>query len=1157
MSGSQTLVLKASGIHTNNNYYSAPNGSLAEAVNVVCDRTDIIEPRRGLAQYGGLDASATKQLMTYKDAIIKHYGNKLAYDFDGEGTFVDLTGTVNEVETGTRIKYVEMNGNFYFTTSAGVKKLSALTVSDFPDIEIVQAGAIKAVDITVTVDYQTFGFLEPNSKAGYKLVFGKRDINDNTLLGVPSARSVVWNVGPTGVTTVIRGVLPSNVDETFFYQLYRTGLSSEADPNVEPADPGEEMYLVIENEVTAADILNGYIETDDITSEDFRRNGTLLYVNPVSGEGILQANDVPPFCKDITEFKGHMFFANTQSVHRLNLSFLTVSGITAGVHTFSVTDGTDTTTYTFDGAFETTTYNYNAVAAAADFYNAAPATAKYFTLVSAGDDRKYAVWFKRDAVNDLAPSVSGYINIEVDITDVLLTTADHFMQAAVDAIDAFTTDFNLSLNTTTNVLTVEASNNGAVTAIPTSTIALFVVTPDGNGEGDEAAPLNIFLPRTTGLNAPDVGSALEQVAKSLVKKINANDALVNAYYLSSSNDIPGQFYLENREQTAPAFYVNSTAPSVPPTSIFNPAVLAAGSDVISTNEIRPNRVFFSKYQQPEAVPLVNYLDIGPKDRAIKRVLGLRDSLFFLKEDAIYRLSGDSPSNFTVSAFDSSVQILAPDTAVVLNNQIYALSTQGVVVITDTGVSIISRPIEDQILAISRSITAYKTASFGVAYESDRSYMLWTVKSPNDTVATQCFRYNTFTNTWTKWLGSKTCGLVNFADNKLYMGAGDANFIEKERKDLVRSDHCDREYEKRIESVGATKYLILDSLTNLAEGDLLQQRQYLTAQQYNRVLRKLDLDALVTDTDYYSSLAMIAGVNPRDSVVALAAKLDADIAGAINYTNLIDTYAETITGATEAEQTVITLGAHDIESGRYVTITGSSTVPSIDGTHEVISATATTITIDFEVTDNSAPATGTVTTDVNNFKDVQTCFNLIVAGLNIDAGVDYDDYSSSEGYLDLEESITTFNRLSNRVETAYNQTFFVGECTLYKAIDTYVVYNPQFFQDPSVQKQVRQFSALYEDTNFSKVIAGFSTDKSAAEAQVTITRGGVGDFGQFPWGNVSFGGVNAPTPLLTYVPLQKQRCRFMQVALRHKVAQEQYSLLGVALTYRPYSIRTNK
>lgn len=1151
MSGSQTLVLKAKGIHTNNNYYGVPEGSFAEAVNVVCDRTDVIEPRRGLTQYGDADAGPTKQLLSYKNTIIKHTGTDLKYDVDDAGNFVAFSGDdVNEAETGVRLKYVEMNGNLYFTTAAGIKKVSALTKDDFANISITQAGAIKAVDMTASVDYNTFGFLEPNSKAAYKAVIGKKDINSNLLLGVPSARVVVWNVSATSTSTNLSTVLPTGVDETYFVQFYRTGLSTEPNPLIEPADPGEEMYLVIELPITSTDITNGYISTPDITSEDFRRNGALLYVNPISGEGILQANEPPPFCKDMTEYKGYMFYVNTASVQRLNLAYITVLGITSGVDTFTITDGTLTTIYTYVGDFETFTYNYNAVAAPSDFYNATTATAKYFTLISAGDERKYAAWFKKDATKDIAPVLAGYINIEIDITSGSLTTSDDYMNKAVETINAFTSDFNLSLNTGTNILTAECSNNGRVVTTPAFTVVGAVSSKNNNGKGDEFSTLAVFLPRTTGANASDVGTALEQISKSLIKKINANDAKVNAYYLSSSNDIPGQFYLENRNQTGSAFWVNSSTGS----ATFNPVVPATGSTVISTNEIRPNRAFYSKFQQPEAVPLVNYIDIGPKDRSISRVLGLRDSLFFLKEDAIYRLSGDNPTNFTLSPFDSSVQIQAPDTAVVLNNQIYAMSTQGVVVITDTGVSIISRPIENQILGISRSTTAYKTASFGVPYESDRSYLLWTVRTANDTIATQCFRYNTFTNTWTKWLGTKTCGFVNFSDGKLYMGAGDINIVERERKELARADHCDRQYSKRVQGVGDF-YLILDSFAEVAEGDLLQQRQYLTAQQFNRTLRKLDLDPLVPSDDYFATLELKAGGNVRTSIVDLADKLNSDIGG-FDWNDLVAFYTNSIVSVSEATQAVINLGpGHRILAQRYVNITGSSTVPSIDGIHKVISATNTTITIDFEVTDSSAPSTGIVFTDINNFKDAQGCFNILTDKLNVNPDVDFSNYLPSEGTLDLEESVTTFNRLQNKITTKYNQKFFLGDITLYKAIDTYIIYNPQFFGDPSVEKQVRQFSALYENTNFSKIMVGFTTDKSSTESQVSISKAGAGDFGQFGWGTINFGGVAPPTPLLTYVPLDKQRCRQMQMFLRHKVAQEKYSLLGVALTFRPYSVKT--
>ena len=56
------------------------------------------------------------------------------------------------------------------------------------------------------------------------------------------------------------------------------------------------------------------------------------------------------------------------------------------------------------------------------------------------------------------------------------------------------------------------------------------------------------------------------------------------------------------------------------------------TDAVSSNEQKINRVYYSKFQQPEAVPLLNYFDVGAADKAILRIFPLRDSLFVFKED---------------------------------------------------------------------------------------------------------------------------------------------------------------------------------------------------------------------------------------------------------------------------------------------------------------------------------------------------------------------------------------------------------------------------------------------------------------------------------------------------------------------------------------------
>jgi len=87
---------------------------------------------------------------------------------------------------------------------------------------------------------------------------------------------------------------------------------------------------VYEAGLTAADIIAGVVEIEDVTPESFRANGTPLYTNALSGQGILQANDRPPIAKDIALFKNSTFYANTKTTHNLQINILGVSAFTSG-----------------------------------------------------------------------------------------------------------------------------------------------------------------------------------------------------------------------------------------------------------------------------------------------------------------------------------------------------------------------------------------------------------------------------------------------------------------------------------------------------------------------------------------------------------------------------------------------------------------------------------------------------------------------------------------------------------------------------------------------------------------------------------------------------------------------------------------------------------
>lgn len=1178
----QALIIRNQGLHTNNNLFSAtPNGSMSEAVNVVINKSEVVEPRRGLYTYTTL--SAVNALLSYKSKILSHSATKLSYDLDNLGNFVDILGNTDgrnliDPDATSPIRSVEANGNLYLTSGYGIQKISARNSDDLATINIEDAGGVKGTSLSIVLDFSQTGFLTLNSKVAYRLVFGRTDLNENLLLGAPTPIANIYNSSSAlSCITNLSFDIPTGIRANDFYQIYRTGLSSAIYPIV-PSDAGDEMYLVLENTITAADIVNGTIGVLaallDISPDDFRKNGTLLYTNPVSGEGITQANDSPPLAKDICQYKGFIFLANTQTKSLLNLSVVSVSSLVSNTTNLILNKiGTGILkTFLFQGATEAFTINYN-VCIPADFIAAAATSAYYFKLHSSSTERKYYVWFY-DAVNlQTDPALSGYIGIKVTVAAA--DTTDSKMTAANAAITAATTDFNLNLNTTTNILVATCANNGFVTALTgtTKTVVNMTWAQNGLGTGEDLTAGNgkIFLPRypTGSENGPTVSQQLEQVGKSIARVITRNSTYLNAYYISNSNDIPGQLLLEEKKLDSASYNVYYLTSNATLTS-FNPKIPVSSADtsVLLTAEIKPNRLYYSKHQQPDSFPLVNYLDIGPKDKAIKRIIPIRDALFILKENGIYKLTGDTAvagnNNFNLVEFDFSVQVLAASTAVVLNNQIYALSTQGVIVINDTLVSVISRPIEDKIQQILKAGTNYAQSSFGLAYETDRSYSLFA----NTTSGNTTYRYNTFTNTWTTSTIGGYCGLINPADDTMYLGNG--TLISKERKSLDRTDFADKEYTTQILLSGVnttTGEVSVSSLTNIKTGDVIVQEQYVTIADFNRILVKLDNDIGVTDSDYYSTLAVSAGMNLRTKLEALATKLDAD-AGvtATNYSSSIANIA--LSAITDISidtvylgnnYSVLTIGTStplsvvvDVNTyTRYISITGSNSIPSIDGTYHLAVDTATKISILKKI--RTAGTTGNYIIDINSSQDISVCLSIIVNKLNIDSVLGYTNYPYPR-YTQIETLITNVNKITTIATVSPIQNLLYGNMVIYNAIDSYVVYNPQFFGDPSIEKQVSEGTLMFQDLNFSTMIVAYSTDKHPSFEAITFTKKGSGDFGSISFGESYFGGTSAPVPLRTYIPVAKQRCRFINVKVQHTVALEQYELHGVSLSFRPYNKR---
>lgn len=318
--------------------------------------------------------------------------------------------------------------------------------------------------------------------------------------------------------------------------------------------------------------------------------------------------------------------------------------------------------------------------------------------------------------------------------------------------------------------------------------------------------------------------SIRKTAENLVASINLNSLLCYAYYDSNLTELPGLIRIEERNYSSTAF----TAICSRGTS-FSPNLTA---DTASDSESEPNRLMYSKYQEPEAVPALNFFPVGSKSYPIKRIVALRDSLFIFKGDGIWRLTGTGSSNFAIDAFDSSTKVIAANSLCVLNNLVFGLFDQGVCQVSESGVSVISREIEGDIRSwIGSHLSTLTSLSFGLPYETDRKYFLWVPVTVDDTYPTKGYCYNTVTDSWTVFDRGAFAALVNPANDRLYMAGGDKLYLSKERKNATYSDFSDEQVQVKVTGVTAST-LTLESVTGLSVRDLYYESaskwSYITA-----------------------------------------------------------------------------------------------------------------------------------------------------------------------------------------------------------------------------------------------------------------------------------------------------------------------------------------
>lgn len=735
---------------------------------------------------------------------------------DYPGTFVNPTGNI-------KMRYAEQNNSLFFTSEEGIRKLDNIaginflaTVTDGSDI----ISNCEVLDVALG-EYIAGPGIPDNSYVVNLISDNSFQINQNVSLpgGLASASNQTIRVQPrlagiayaldgeASLVSGIPGFLPDDRSVQYFIvwgykdtndRIARGAPSSRSSivvSNSSGSGQNTQISFTVPDGITPAHFYQIYRSGFSATAADIPPSDSrLIYeTNPSyteilskivtfvddipeelrtgeilytseGQEGVESANFPPLFAKDISSFKNSLFLSNTRDKQNLGLTILSVSG---------------------------------------DF----------------------------DIVGDSAIGSDTISNI-VDMTGIQV--GQTITGAGIPASTVVSTVGVDSITITNNAT---AANTGATFNLKNGTSGIEVgdtitiagVTYTAAQTEDYSGVNRNFKVHAQGTPAQNIANT----ALSLIRVINRQTSAVGnpdvyAQYTSQINNLPGEILIEARQYTGELFY--ATADSTSTGEAFIPALPGPGGvTVFSKNEENKNNLAYSKYGLPEAFALGNQQPIGNSRSETIRIIPLRDSLFVLKEDGAFRVTGEDPESFRSSIFDNTIALAAPESVAKLENTIFALSREGIVTITDSRSDNISRPIENLVLdTFEESEEKVRTLTFGFSYDSDKKYILFTIKNRFDTTATQAFVFNALTNTWTTWELSRTCGVVLEDESLIYLGRSDRNTFKVERKDRNYKDYIDDDFDVDIEFVtgvitsGSTQVaLMLPDTTHLEVGMTVQ------------------------------------------------------------------------------------------------------------------------------------------------------------------------------------------------------------------------------------------------------------------------------------------------------------------------------------------------
>lgn len=839
----QAVNLRIKGLYTApNDFTGVPDGALDTADDIVIDQESLAEPRRGFSYVPGSFPNTNDRannFVNFQSVQIASYSNSnLAYY--SAGAWNTYPGTYLPPDSSlAQTRFFEANQNLYFSTSSGVWKLDTYTATP------VKAGVPKGLDLQVALTGAS-GFLGTNIAA---TLTGTTAIGSANLTLLSSLASVSFGQFILGAG-ISPGTTVSSITQSA--QVLITTGSTTAGSTALSAVPTN-AGLSNNQLITGAGIPSGsriqsisgvgpYVVT--MTQSAIATN-TAIAVSFASDPIItMSSNATASASVSLT------FSAGSQVAYRLiwgikdanqNLLYGSPTQFSSITNNTGGTSNAQATSSIPAGI--TTAYFYQ-------LYRSAQTAASSITPL----DDMQLVYEGNPNSTDLT---NGYIQI-TDITPDSLRGAFLYTGISQQGISQsndpppFCKDFcafkNYAFYANTKAkqrLTLTFLAVGAPNGLQVGdTISVGgVIFTAANSENTATGNFQVF---SSGTPAQNIANTVNSLIK-IVNRYTSNTA-VYAYLISGPTDLPGQILFEEQGNGGSTFYAFASAHG----TAYTPALPTSGTTIKSTQATNKNGILVSKSGQPESVPGGNLFFVGSASKEILRIIPLRDYVIILKQDGIFRLSGLTIQTFLVSPFDLTTKLLAPNTAVTLSNEVWGLFDQGVCSVSDTGVQVRSRAIENILRSlIGTALNTIKNIGFGVGYETDRKYILALPANNGDTACQQEFVFSTFTNAWVRWTRICTAGFIDPSVNKLYIGNGSVNNVSVENKTDTYADYVEESFPITIVSA-TNQSIVVNTTANVSIGDVLSSSSTVFS-----VIMAIDPIALILTVQ--DSLVWVPGV----------------------------------------------------------------------------------------------------------------------------------------------------------------------------------------------------------------------------------------------------------------------------------------------------------